>query len=135
MDPTRGRFQHDARTGRVTLDGPDGGNAGAHAAAAEVNDRIRQRSGSVFGFAGFDFGAIGFDANSSFTAHPLGGAQLGRATDAFGRVVGHPGLYVLDGAAMPGTAACANPSFTPANTTWPRRRSSASCRCCSGPWF
>ena len=72
-----------------------------------MNDLIRDRSGAMF-----DYRPIGFDANSSFSAHPLGGAVLGRATDSYGRVAGYPGLYVMDGAAMPGTAAGANPSFT-----------------------
>ena len=47
-----------------------------------------------------------------FTAHPLGGAVLGRTTDSYGRVRGHRGLYVLDGAAVPGSTATANPSLT-----------------------
>lgn len=50
------------------------------------------------------------------TVHPLGGAPMGRdpsagVCDAHGRVFGHPGLYVADGAAMPGPVG-ANPSLT-----------------------
>jgi choline dehydrogenase-like flavoprotein len=45
-------------------------------------------------------------------AHPLGGAVLGRATDNYGRVIGHPGLYVMDGAAVPGSTGTVNPSLT-----------------------
>jgi cholesterol oxidase len=50
------------------------------------------------------------------TAHPLGGAPIGRDSregvcDPFGEVYGHPGLYVADGAAMPGPVG-ANPSLT-----------------------
>ena len=33
-------------------------------------------------------------------------------TDAYGRVHGHPGLYVLDGAAIPGSTGAVNPSLT-----------------------
>ena len=30
----------------------------------------------------------------------------------YGRVEGYQGLYVVDGALIPGSAACCNPSFT-----------------------
>ncbi|TDV55362.1 GMC oxidoreductase [Actinophytocola oryzae] len=46
------------------------------------------------------------------TWHPLGGASLGSVCDLEGRVYGHRGLYVLDGALMPGTTAACNPSMT-----------------------
>ncbi|GLP67195.1 hypothetical protein TUSST3_38170 [Streptomyces sp. TUS-ST3] len=50
------------------------------------------------------------------TVHPLGGAPISRhpadgVCDAFGQVHGLPGLYVADGAAMPGPVG-ANPSLT-----------------------
>ena len=50
------------------------------------------------------------------TVHPLGGASMGRdvstgVVDSWGEVFGHPGLYVADGAAMPGPVG-ANPSLT-----------------------
>lgn len=50
------------------------------------------------------------------TVHPLGGAPMGRhpaegVCDSFGEVFGLPGLYVLDGAALPGPVG-ANPSLT-----------------------
>ncbi|WP_214107952.1 GMC oxidoreductase [Acrocarpospora catenulata] len=50
------------------------------------------------------------------TAHPLGGAPMGRhpgegVCDARGEVFGFPGLYVADGAAMPGPVG-PNPSLT-----------------------
>ncbi|WP_315787641.1 GMC oxidoreductase [Fischerella sp. JS2] len=46
------------------------------------------------------------------TAHPLGGAVLGKACDFYGRVLGYRGLYVVDGALIAGSAGCTNPSFT-----------------------
>ena len=46
------------------------------------------------------------------TAHPLGGAVLGRACDRYGRVEGYKNLYVVDGALIPGSSGCTNPSFT-----------------------
>jgi cholesterol oxidase len=51
-------------------------------------------------------------ANDFFTAHPLGGAVLGAVTDTYGRVQGHPGLYVLDSALIPGNAGAVNPAIT-----------------------
>jgi cholesterol oxidase len=50
------------------------------------------------------------------TVHPLGGAPMGRhpaegVVDAWGEVFGFPGLYVADGAAVPGPVG-ANPSLT-----------------------
>ncbi|ATL25116.1 GMC oxidoreductase [Streptomyces formicae] len=50
------------------------------------------------------------------TVHPCGGAPMGRnqregVCDAFGEVYGHPGLYVMDAAAMPGPVGT-NPALT-----------------------
>ncbi len=50
------------------------------------------------------------------TVHPLGGAPMGRdplegVCNAFGEVFGFPGLYIADGAAMPGPVG-PNPSLT-----------------------
>lgn len=50
------------------------------------------------------------------TVHPLGGAPMGRhvgegVVDAHGEAFGHPGLFVVDGAAMPGPVG-PNPSLT-----------------------
>ena len=45
-------------------------------------------------------------------AHPLGGAVVGKACDMYGRVLGYKGLYVVDGALIPGSTGCTNPSFT-----------------------
>jgi cholesterol oxidase len=50
--------------------------------------------------------------NPSSTAHPLGGAVMGEVCDQFGRVQGHPGLYVIDGALIRGLAGCVNPAWT-----------------------
>ncbi|WP_421121635.1 GMC oxidoreductase [Aquihabitans daechungensis] len=46
------------------------------------------------------------------TFHPLGGAVIGKVCDGYGRVLGQSGLYVNDGALIPGSTACANPSLT-----------------------
>jgi cholesterol oxidase len=54
--------------------------------------------------------------NRLITVHPLGGCPMGLdarsgVVDEFGEVFGCPGLYVVDGAAMPGPVG-ANPSMT-----------------------
>jgi cholesterol oxidase len=54
--------------------------------------------------------------NQLITVHPLGGCSMGRSdrdgvVDSYGRVFNYPGLYVADGAVMPGPVG-ANPSFT-----------------------
>jgi cholesterol oxidase len=46
------------------------------------------------------------------TGGPLGGVPLGLATDDVGRVRPYSGLYVVDGALLPGHAACAGPALT-----------------------
>ncbi|MEA5624327.1 GMC oxidoreductase [Nostoc sp. UHCC 0251] len=48
----------------------------------------------------------------SFTAHPLGGATIGQVCNTHGQVFGYPNLFVIDGALIPGSTACSNPSLT-----------------------
>ncbi|MET7767377.1 GMC oxidoreductase [Nocardia sp. NPDC005366] len=59
-------------------------------------------------------GSVLLDTNALFpsTWHPLGGASIGTVCDLDGRVFGQRGLYVLDGALMPGNTAACNPSMT-----------------------
>lgn len=46
------------------------------------------------------------------TGHQLGGASMGIVCDSFGRVDGNRGLYVVDGALIPGSSTCMNPALT-----------------------
>lgn len=46
------------------------------------------------------------------TWHPLGGAAMGLACSNFGEMYGTPNLFVVDGAAIPGSTGAANPSLT-----------------------
>ena len=46
--------------------------------------------------------------SAEITGHQLGGACLGTVCDDKGRVNGHPGLYVIDGALIPGSSTCVN---------------------------
>jgi len=45
------------------------------------------------------------------TGHQLGGAPMGSVCDSFGRVDGYTGLYVVDGALLPGSSTCVNPAL------------------------
>lgn len=107
LDPTRARVGFDAARNAATLSWPGPAQAAVVDACRAVDHRIAERAGALIGY-----GALGYDANASFTAHPLGGAVLGRVTDGYGRVVGHRGLYVTDGAAIPGSTGTVNPSLT-----------------------
>ncbi|WP_328400538.1 GMC oxidoreductase [Nocardia sp. NBC_00403] len=104
LDDTRGRFVYNPADGRVDLQWPEDGAAGYLARAQEVNDKAACHCLSLAP------PVIGGDA--SFTSHPLGGAVIGRATDGHGRVHGYRGLYVMDGAAVPGSTGTVNPSLT-----------------------
>jgi cholesterol oxidase len=53
---------------------------------------------------------VGIDVAN--TVAPLGGAVMGKVCDSYGRVFGYRGLYVVDGALIPGSAACSTPSLT-----------------------
>lgn len=57
-------------------------------------------------------GSLTLSFNPAVSAHPLGGAVLGKACDFDGRVKRHPGLYVVDGALIEGSTGLANPSYT-----------------------
>lgn len=46
------------------------------------------------------------------TAHPLGGAIIGRVCNDYGEVHGYRNMLVVDGAMIPGSTACVNPSLT-----------------------
>lgn len=111
FDPTRARFGYDAARDAVGLSWPRQAQDRIVDACRAVDHRIAERGGAMAGYMALDT-ALGYDANAVFTAHPLGGAVLGQATDNYGRVIGHPGLYVMDGAAVPGSTGTVNPSLT-----------------------
>ncbi|MET0285139.1 MAG: GMC oxidoreductase [Polyangiales bacterium] len=102
-DPTRGRLH--LTDDRIALQWP--GNQRAIDALRPVNDRIARANGVPTGI----WPAVP-DVKASFTGHPLGGAVLDEVTDNHGRVKGYPGLYVIDGALLPGSCGTANPSLT-----------------------
>jgi len=80
-----------------------------HEADREIQSRIGPRIKAVAGPS-----SLLVDTNLvlPWTWHPMGGANMGSVCDYEGRVLGQRGLYVLDGALLPGTAAACNPSMT-----------------------
>ena len=98
----RGRFDYDGQADTVKLSFPRGGD---RAIWADIHKRAKRIAGRA---------GILADTNrlNNTTWHPLGGAPMGTACDVEGRVRGHRGLYVLDGALIPGTTAACNPSMT-----------------------
>ncbi|WP_235581688.1 GMC oxidoreductase [Rhodococcus sp. Leaf278] len=108
LDPTRGNFLYDKATDSVGLAWPERGNQYVEESLRAVHSKIAERSGIGTGYPPLRVA----DVNATFTAHPLGGAVLGKATDNWGRVHGYSGLYVVDGALVPGSTGLANPSLT-----------------------
>ncbi|WAL47199.1 GMC oxidoreductase [Rhodococcus pyridinivorans] len=107
LDPTRADFAYDPGADRAVVNWPAGGERESVDALRAVHNAMAQAGGTIPGAS-----PMAEDVNATFTAHPLGGAVLGEATDDYGRVHGHPGLYVVDGALIPGSTGTANPSLT-----------------------
>ncbi|MBO2446329.1 hypothetical protein J4573_04455 [Actinomadura barringtoniae] len=98
----RGRFVYDPNKDDAVPHWPSNGDA-------TLYQRIQQRAEKIAGPS-----SLLLDTNSVVpsTWHPLGGAPMGTVCDLDGRVQGHRGLYVLDGALVPGSTAACNPSMT-----------------------
>jgi cholesterol oxidase len=86
--------------------------------ARDYFDRVRAQQQALAGSMGADFrdNPVWHLGRRVITVHPLGGAPMGHderegVVDGWGRVFGHPGLYVADGSVMPGTVG-PNPSLT-----------------------
>ena len=100
VSPDRGRFVYDPVGDEARLLWNPAGDLRSFAA---INERVlRIARGPVI------------DTNLALntTWHGLGGAVMGEACDLEGRVHGKRGLYVLDGALIPGSTAACNPSLT-----------------------
>lgn len=98
----RGHFTYNGLSDSVSLFWPRHGDWPLHA-------KISQRMLKVVGTTG---GLIDSYVIAPSTWHPLGGAAMGEVCDLAGRVHEAPGLYVLDGALIPGSTAACNPSMT-----------------------
>jgi cholesterol oxidase len=80
-------------------------------------DRLRKTMRRIADVLGAESAGLpAWLAKRIVTVHPLGGAPMGRhpgegVCDAYGEVFDHPGLFVADGAALPGPVG-GNPSLT-----------------------
>jgi cholesterol oxidase len=99
-----GTFSYDASTDDVTLTWSRSDMRNIPELVKDLVAEINRAGGGTI----LDIGTLA----RFHTYHPLGGAVMGKACDLDGRVKGYRGLYVVDGALLPGSAACANPSYT-----------------------
>jgi len=98
----RGKMVYNWFTDKVELKWPANGDAA-------IAKRIKERLTTIVGSTGK---LLNTNDIVNSTWHSLGGACIGVVCDLEGRVKGHKGLYVLDGALMPGTTCACNPSLT-----------------------
>lgn len=98
----RGRFVYDSARGEAVLRWPKDGDS------AIQQGHIGPAAQHIAA------GGLLTDTNALLpsTWHPLGGACMNSVCDLDGRVLGQRGLYVLDGALLPGNSAACNPSMT-----------------------
>lgn len=99
----RGRFVYDSGKDEAVLHWPKEGDAAIQNGA--IGPLVQKIAGPA---------SVLVDTNlaAPSTWHALGGANMGTVCDLEGRVHGQRGLYVLDGALIPGNSAACNPSMT-----------------------
>jgi cholesterol oxidase len=103
VSSARGNFVYNSRKGEVELQWPKSGDD------ASLTTRIKDRLTAIAGKRSH----LTLTNNIvNTTWHSLGGACINVVCDLEGRVMGQQGLYVLDGALMPGTTCACNPSMT-----------------------
>ncbi|KIF06155.1 cholesterol oxidase [Streptomyces sp. RSD-27] len=107
-NPNRARFTWNTATGKVELNWQTAWKQPSIDMARTIFDRINAKEGTIYRTDLFGTDKVWGD---HLTYHPLGGAVLGKATDNYGRLHGHPGLYVIDGALIPGNTSV-NPFVT-----------------------
>ncbi|MEV0224832.1 GMC oxidoreductase [Streptomyces sp. NPDC050704] len=107
-NPHRAQFSWNAAAGKADLNWQTAWKQSSIDMAKTIFDKINAKEGTIYRTDLFGTNKIWGD---HLTYHPLGGAVLNRATDNYGRLHGHPGLYVIDGALIPGNTSV-NPFVT-----------------------
>lgn len=102
VDPA-GTWAYDADKDDGVLTWPATGDAALQALITARMEAIAVNGGGTM---------IDTNVTAPSTWHALGGIPMGSAVDLYGRVVGQKGLYVLDGARIPGSTGAVNPSMT-----------------------
>ncbi|MCD0450491.1 FAD-binding protein [Actinocorallia sp. API 0066] len=102
--PALGRFTYSWLTDSVGLHWPslDGRIRALSTAVDRTLGRINTANPGTWTLA----------STPAITAHSLGGAVLGRATNGFGELVGQPRLYVVDSSLIPGSTGSVPPALT-----------------------
>ncbi|MBA3489843.1 MAG: GMC family oxidoreductase [Longispora sp.] len=99
----RGQFLYDPKHDKVTLHWPKHADDSAEQAGLRTIRRLHDVAGGR---------KINHTPDGNIAYHPLGGAVMGQSCDTYGRVHGYQGLYVVDGALVPGSTPGCNPSWT-----------------------
>jgi cholesterol oxidase len=107
-NPNRAQFSWNAAANRVDLNWQAAWKQAGIDMAKTIFDKINATEGTIYRTDLFGTYKIWGD---HLTYHPLGGAVLDKATDNYGRLPGYPGLYVIDGALVPGNTSV-NPFVT-----------------------
>ncbi|NUR28294.1 MAG: GMC family oxidoreductase [Catenulispora sp.] len=107
-NPHRAQFTWNAAAGRVDLSWQQAWKQDGITMAKSIFDRINSTEGTIYRT---DLFGVYKTWNDTLTYHPLGGAVLNQATDNYGRLKGYRGLYVVDGALIPGNTTV-NPFVT-----------------------
>ncbi|WP_235921256.1 GMC oxidoreductase [Lentzea tibetensis] len=107
-NPNRAEFSWNAAAGKVDLSWQTAWKQTSITAAKTIFDKINAKEGTIYRTDLFGVYKIWGD---HLTYHPLGGAVLNKATDNYGRLHGYAGLYVIDGALIPGNTSV-NPFVT-----------------------
>lgn len=107
-NPHRAQFTWNAAAGKVELNWQAAWKQPAIDMAKTIFDKINSKEGTIYRTDLFGTYKIWGD---HLTYHPLGGAVLNKATDNYGRLAAYPGLYVIDGALIPGNTSV-NPFVT-----------------------
>jgi len=104
----RAEFSWNPATQKVDLSWQTAWKQDSITMARTIFDKINSKEGTIYRTD--LFGAYK-QWQDGLTYHPLGGAVLNRATDNYGRLHGYNGLYVIDGALVPGNTTV-NPFVT-----------------------
>ncbi|GHE27773.1 GMC family oxidoreductase [Streptomyces vinaceus] len=107
-NPHRAEFTYNAASGNVELNWQTAWKQPSIDMAKTIFDKINSKEGTIYRTDLFGLNKIWGD---HLTYHPLGGAVLNKATDNYGRLHGYTGLYVIDGALIPGNTSV-NPFVT-----------------------
>jgi len=107
-NPNRASFQFNSSTGKVDLTWTASQTQPSIDAAKRVFDKINAKAGTIYRT---DMFGVYKTWGDDFVYHPLGGCVLNQATDNYGRLPSYPGLYVVDGALIPGSTGV-NPFVT-----------------------